>query len=135
MTACLFVTGMLLAPHCAVAVETSVMAEKADSVYGVVDELAHFPGGDEALMSFLTMNLHYPEAMRQQGKSGRVFVTFEISKKGKIRNPRIIKTPDEGFNEEVIRFMKSMPKWKPAKVKGKKVTSRMILPLMFRLPR
>lgn len=133
MAACLFVTGMLLAPHRAVAAVTNVMAEKVDSVYGVVDELAHFPGGDEALRRFVAENLHYPEAMRQQGKSGRVFVTIEISKKGKITNPRIIKTPDEGFNEEVIRFVKSMPKWKPAKVKGKKVASRMILPLMFRL--
>ena len=47
---------------------------------------------------------------------------------------KVVKSPDEGFNEEVVRVIESMPKWKPARVKGKKVACRMNLPILFRLP-
>lgn len=131
--ACLLGAGMILAPRQTMAAERSEMTAVADSVYAVVDELAKFPGGEVAQAKFIAENLRYPEAMRQQGKSGRVFVTFEISKKGKIMNPRITKTPDEGFNDAVLQLIKAMPKWKPAKYHGKKVAMRMTLPIMFRL--
>ena len=108
---------------------------KADSVYSVVDELPQFPGGDVALMTYLSQNLRYPDAMLKEKKSGRVMAYFVVSKKGKISDVSIKKTPDEGFNEEVIRVLTAMPKWKPAVKDGKKVSSGMTLPIMFRLPK
>ena len=131
--ACLLGAGMSVAPQGAMAHEVGMVAEQAAPVYDVVDELATFSGGDEAMWTYIQKNLKYPEEMLRQGKSGRVFVTFVISKKGKIEDVFIKKTPDEGFNETVIQLIKGMPKWKPAKVKGKKVASRMTLPIMFNL--
>lgn len=110
-------------------------ASKADSVYSVVDELPQFPGGQEALMGYLAKNLRYPDAMLKQRKSGRVFAEFVVTKKGKISEVNIKKTVDEGFNEEVIRVLSAMPKWKPAIKEGKKVSFRMNLPIMFCLPK
>ncbi len=133
LTASLFAAGLLGTPQCVEAHETSVMAEQPDSVYEVVDELAKFPGGDEAMWVYIQKHLTYPEEMLQQRKSGRVFVSFVVTKKGTIRDVTIKKTPDEGFNETVIQIIKGMPKWKPAKVKGKKVSFRMALPIMFNL--
>lgn len=129
MTACLW-----MAPHGVEAHEVTMLEAASDSVYDVVDELAQFPGGEKALLAYLEGNITYPEQMRQQGKSGRVMVSFVITRKGKIEDIRIRKTPDEGFNETVIRLVQGMPKWKPAKVKGKKVSSRWTLPILFRLP-
>lgn len=137
-TRMLFVAGLLgagviLGPRQAMAAERNEMTAVADSVYDVVDEVAHFKGGDAAMWEYVAKTMRYPEAMRKQGKSGRVFVTFEVSKKGVIQNPVIKQTPDEGFNEEVLRVVKSMPKWIPAKYHGKKVAMRITLPVMFRL--
>ncbi|HBE55773.1 MAG TPA: hypothetical protein DDW22_07265 [Prevotellaceae bacterium] len=132
--ACLMTTGMWMAPHNVEAHEMTVQEAASDSVYDAVDKLAQFPGGEEALMAYLEKNLTYPEQMRQQGKSGRVMVSFVITRKGKIEDVRIRKTPDEGFNETVIQLIQGMPKWKPAKVKGKKVSSRWTVPILFRLP-
>ena len=73
--------------------------------------------------------------MLKEKKSGRVMAEFVVSKKGKISDVSIKKTPDEGFNEEVIRVLTAMPKLKPAVKDGKKVSSGMTLPIMFRLPK
>lgn len=61
-------------------------------------------------------------------------MSFVVTKKGKVTDVHVVKSPDEGFNEEVVRVIESMPKWKPARVKGKKVACRMNLPILFRLP-
>lgn len=132
LSACLFAAGLWGTPQCAEAHEASVMTEQNDSVYGVVDQLAKFPGGDEAMWVYIQKHLTYPQEMLRQGKSGRVMVSFVITKKGQIGDVEIKKTPDDGFNETVIQLIQGMPKWKPAKVKGKKVSSRMTLPIMFR---
>lgn len=134
LSACLMLASLLLAPLRAEAHESALMAEKSDSVYMVVDELPTFPGGDEKCMHYIVQNLHYPAGMRLQGKSGRLFVSFVVTKKGKVTDVHVVKSPDEGFNEEVVRVIESMPKWKPARVKGKKVACRMNLPILFRLP-
>ena len=119
LSACLMLASLLLAPLRAEAHESALMAEKSDSVYMVVDELPTFPGGDEKCMHYIAQNLHYPAEMRLQGKSGKLFVSFVVTKKGKVT---------------VVRVIESMPKWKPARVKGKKVACRMNLPILFRLP-
>lgn len=134
LSACLMLASLLLAPLRVEAHESALMAEKSDSVYMVVDELPTFPGGEEKCMHYIAQNLHYPAEMRLQGKSGKLFVSFVVTKKGKVTDVHVVKSPDEGFNEEVVRVIESMPKWKPARVKGKKVACRMNLPILFRLP-
>ena len=131
---CLFLAGLFFAPRCAEAHETGRLPENSDGVYLVVDELPTSPGADEKCMHYIAQNLHYPAGMRLQGKSGRLFVSFVVTKKGKVTDVHVIKSPDEGFNEEVVRVIESMPKWKPARVKGKKVACRMNLPILFSLP-
>lgn len=128
------VAGMWMNPHRVEAHEVAMLEAKADSVYDAVDELAQFPGGEAGLIAYLEKNITYPDQMRQQGKSGRVMVSFVITRKGKIEDVSIRKTPDEGFNETVIQLIQGMPKWKPARVKGKKVSSRWTVPIQFRLP-
>lgn len=134
LSACLMLASLLLAPLRAEAHESALMAEKSDSVYMVVDELPTFPGGDEKLMHYIAQNLRYPAEMRSQEKSGKLFVSFVVTKKGKVTDVKVVKSPDEGFNEEVVRVVESLPKWKPARVRGKKVACRMNLPILFRLP-
>lgn len=133
LAVCLCGAGVLLTPCQMMAAERSVMTEVTDSVYGIVDEVAHFKGGEAALTKYRIMHLDYPAAMRQQGRSGRVIVSFEVSRKGKVMNPKIVSSQDEGFNDEVLNFVLSMPKWVPAKLNGKKAASRIMMPIMFRL--
>lgn len=116
--------------------KTSFMAEDRedkDRVFDVVDENASFPGGDEACMNWLFSNLEYPDSCQLKGIEGRVIVSFVVNRDGSITEIKAVRSPHELLSKEAIRVVNSMPKWKPANVKGKNVRSRFNLPIMFRL--
>lgn len=105
-----------------------------DSIYGVVDELASFPGGEAACMKWLSDHIKYPEECKKEGIEGRVHVQFVVNKDGSIPEVKVLKSPHPLLSEEAIRVVKAMPKWKPAKVKGEIVRQRFILPIKFNCP-
>ncbi len=89
-----------------------------DSIYGVVDELASFPGGEAACMKWLSDHIKYPEECKKEGIEGRVHVQFVVNKDGSIPEVNVLKSPHPLLSEEAIRVVKAMPKWKPAKANG-----------------
>ena len=105
-----------------------------DSIYGVVDELASFPGGEAACMKWLSDHIKYPEECKKEGIEGRVYVQFVVNKDGSIPEVKVLRSPHPLLSEEAIRVVKAMPKWKPAKVKGEIVRQRFILPIKFNCP-
>lgn len=107
--------------------------EDKDRVFDVVDENASFPSGDEACMNWLFSNLEYPDSCQLKGIEGRVIVSFVVNRDGSITEIKAVRSPHELLSKEAIRVVNSMPKWKPANVKGKNVRSRFNLPIMFRL--
>jgi periplasmic protein TonB len=109
--------------------------EKADGIYTFVDQQAEFPGGKEALQKFLAENLVYPQSAVDLSIQGKCFVMFVVSKKGKIGHITIKRgvTDCPECDAEVIRVLKKMPKWKPARVDGKKVDCYFNLPVSFSL--
>lgn len=92
-----------------------------------------FPGGLDKMYRYLGNNLRYPRYLLERKISGTVFVSFVVSKSGEINEVEIIKTPHEGFNEEVIRVIHKMPKWKPGFQGGKPVAVRYKMPIKFTL--
>lgn len=105
-----------------------------DSIYGVVDELASFPGGEAACMKWLSDHIKYPEECKKEGIEGRVHVQFVVNKDGSIPEVKVLKSPHPLLSEEAIRVVKAMPKWKPAKANGEIVRQRFILPIKFNCP-
>jgi TonB family protein len=63
-----------------------------------------------------------------------VFVSFIIEKDGSISNIQILKSPSNALSSEVIRLIKSMPAWTPAKHQGEVVRSKFSVPVKFVLP-
>ena len=109
------------------------VTEKADDnkVYDKVDELASFPGGTDACYRWLSDHIKYPEECKEKGIEGEVTVLFVVEKDGSISDIKAQNATDEAFVKEVIRVVSSMPKWKPAKVNGEVVRSRMHFPINF----
>ena len=105
-----------------------------DSIYNIVEENAQFPGGDAAMYKWIANHLQYPEECREKGIQGRVMIQFVVNKDGSITDVKVLKSPSALLSEEAIRVVKAMPKWKPAKDKGKVVRSHFRLPIVFRLP-
>ena len=102
-------------------------------VFDVVEEDPSFPGGANALQTWLQKNLKYPSQAQDNGIQGRVLVSFIVNKDGAIVEPRVIRSVDPSLDKEAIRVVSSMPRWKPGKQRGKAVRVKFSLPVTFRL--
>ena len=111
--------------------------EKVDSdgVYLMPDQLPEFPGGMQAMMKFLSTNIKYPVEAQKKGISGRVIVQFVIMEDGTLDQAKVIRGVDPLLDEEALRVVKSMPKWKPGMDRGEAVKVRFTAPIMFNLSR
>lgn len=83
-----------------------------------------FPGGEQAMFKYLQHNLKYPEMAKDYNVQGRVYVQFVVDTNGEIKNLEILKGllgNDLGCEEEAMRVIRSMPKWKPGMQGDRKV--------------
>ncbi|RYG15008.1 MAG: energy transducer TonB, partial [Chitinophagaceae bacterium] len=97
-----------------------------------VDIPAEFPGGINLARQFLANNIRYPVEAVENGVNGTVQVKFTVELDGAISNIEIVKKLGYGCDEEVIRVLKRMPKWTPAKLNGQNVKSYFTMPVSFR---
>lgn len=103
-----------------------------DQVYEEVEQQAEYPGGAGSMFRYLAQNLIYPQMSIENGTQGRVIVRFMVRKDGSISEISIVRSVDPYIDKEAIRLVKSMPKWKPAQVKGKPVNCWYALPINFK---
>lgn len=113
--------------------EPEVVKPKEEQIFVAVEQPAEFPGGQAALMKWLSNNMRYPEAAQQNDIQGRVVVNFVVEKDGSIGHVKIAKGVDKDLDREAIRVVKKMPKWQPGKNNGVPVRSYFNLPVTFRL--
>ena len=79
-----------------------------------MDQPPQFPDGDAALMKFIMTNLHYPEKLTENPQ-GRIVVQFVVNKDGSIGDVIIRNSVDEELEKEIIRIVKSLPKFLPGR--------------------
>ena len=104
-----------------------------EPIFTVVENEPEFPGGMEALYRYLAQNIKYPQLARENGITGKVYVTFVVERDGSIANPKVLRDIGGGCGAEAIRVVKSMPKWTPGKQRGKAVRVQFNLPVNFNL--
>jgi len=102
-------------------------------IFTIVEEMPEFPGGMNKLAEYLAKNIKYPQMARESGIQGRVFVNFVVEPDGSVSNVTVMRSLGGGCDEEAMRVVKSMPKWKPGKQRGKAVRVSYILPVNFKL--
>jgi TonB family protein len=105
----------------------------SDTTYFPEEEMAEFPGKQEALYKFIAQNVKYPKECIENEIEGRVFVKFVIDLKGNIINSEIIRSVHPLLDAEALRVVNSMPLWKPAMMEGKPVKIEFNLPISFKL--
>lgn len=87
----------------------------------------------QSIMTHISKNFKFPEMARQMGIQGRVFVNFVIEKDGSISNVIVARGVDELLDKEAIRVVKTLPKFKPAKQRGKPVRMQYTVPINAKL--
>ncbi|MBQ6210408.1 MAG: energy transducer TonB [Prevotella sp.] len=119
-----------------IAVNTNESEEKkevANKVFDVVEQMPSFPGGNDALMKFLSDNVKYPVVAQENGVQGRVVVSFVVEKDGSITDVKVVRSVDPSLDKEAARVVKSMPRWIPGKQNGAAVRVKYNVPVSFRL--
>ena len=104
-----------------------------DVIHIVVESMPEFPGGMAGLGKYLGIKIKYPEMAKEAGILGTVYVTFVVDKKGRISDVKLLRGIGGGCDEEAIRVIKSMPRWKAGKQRGKAVQVQFNLPVRFDL--
>ena len=96
----------------------------------VVVTPASFPGGKDSLAAYLKENLRYPQSAIKDSVEGEVRVRFSVRPDGSISNVKVVSSVDPRLDEEAIRVVQSMPKWKPA---SHGENTPFVLPIRFTL--
>lgn len=102
-------------------------------IFYIAEEMPVFPGGDRALLKFIAKNITYPEDAKETGTTGRVFLSFVINKKGFVEDVKIARGVDPTLDNEALRVIKLLPRWKPGKQGGKNVKVGFNVPINFQL--
>ena len=110
-----------------------VKQEVTQKIFDVVEQQPSFPGGQSALLSWLSSNIHYPPVAEENGIQGRVVVSFVVEPDGSISNVQVVRGVDPSLDKEAVRVTKAMPKWVPGKQNGQAVRVKYNLPVTFKL--
>ena len=112
----------------------SINSNENDKVFTEYETMPQFPGGDQALLDFVYKNLKYPESAIKEKKEGKVILRFVVTKTGEIEKIQVARSLQVDCDNEAIRVVKMLPKFRPGKYSGKPVDISYILPVTFKLP-
>lgn len=87
------------------------------------------------LIAYLMDKMRYPKSAREAGVEGMVVASFTINEKGKVADPKIVKSLNDACDEEVLRLLEEMPDWTPGYKGSKPMATTMTLPIQFALPK
>lgn len=120
-----------------VAGKTKISAQNdkvKDGVYYICEVMPEYPGGDYSLRFDLAKQIKYPEEASKKGIQGKVFVSFIVDEKGKIKDAKIARSVDPLLDKEALRVVSELHKtWTPGKDKGKVVKVAYTIPVNFAL--
>jgi TonB family protein len=106
------------------------MNVKSEDVYTQQEKGPSFKGPGN-FHEYLNKKIHYPEEAKVNNISGIVYAYFEIDRKGKVQNAKIIDGISESFDKEVLEAVKNMPDWEPAYFMGKPLVMQLVVPISF----
>lgn len=106
------------------------MNVKSEDVYTQPEKGPSFKGPG-TFHEYLNKKIQYPEEAKVNNISGIVYAYFEIDRKGKVQNARIIDGISESFDKEVLEAVKSMPDWEAAYFMGKHLVVQLVVPITF----
>jgi TonB family protein len=113
--------------------DTIAKESQKPQIFHQVEQMPEFPGGEKALLKWLSENIIYPTIAQEQGIQGKVFLRFVVTPDGSVDEVQVIKDLHPACDEAAVEGMKKMPKWIPGKQNGNPVYVYYNLPISFKL--
>jgi protein TonB len=101
--------------------------------YIIVQEMPEFPGGNAALLQYVSENLKYPQDAQDNNIQGKVTLKFVVNADGSVDRIEILRGADPLLDNEAIRVIKTLPKFKPGKQSGVAVPVWFSIPVIFQI--
>lgn len=99
----------------------------------LVEVPATYPGGEAALMRFVSQNVVYPVSAWENNLQGTVIARFKVDVDGKVSSVKIEKSLSRDCDKAVVDVIRKLPRFVPAKQKGHSVPVWFRLPVRFRV--
>jgi protein TonB len=125
-----FLLSLILLLPCFLIAQTTVEEAK---IFTFVEQMPEFPGGDKGLIQFLQKKIKYPKRDRDLDIEGKVIIRFVVNENGKVTDVHVLRSAEHDLDEEAVRVVKQMPKFKPGKQQGKAVKVYYNVPIVFKL--
>jgi protein TonB len=116
-----------------VPVDAVVSEEPSDKPLLYAEQMAEFPGGEDAMMKFIQSKCYFTPMAREAELQGVVYLSFVIDKEGKVNDIKIIKDIGGGLGDVAVKAVKQMPPWKPGRQNGRAVSLQFTVPVKFTL--
>ena len=108
------------------------VAEDGDMPYVKVEKMPTFMGGDlNVFRNWVQSKIQYPKEAMDKGIKGRVVCSFVVEKDGSLTDFDVLQSPDKSLADEVVRILKTSPKWEPGEQRGEKVRVKYTVPIVF----
>ena len=111
----------------------SKVIDQPEPIFTIVSIQPSFEGGVDKMYQWLGENIKYPQEARESGISGTVVVTFVVEKDGSITNVEPLNKIGGGCEQEAVRVVKLMPKWRGGKQNNMPVRVQFNIPIKFSL--
>lgn len=118
-----------------VVVEKKVDEKKVEKeeIFKSVEQMPQFPGGEAALMKYISSHIQYPTMAQENNVQGKVIVQFVVTKTGQVGEVKVARSVDKDLDREAVRVCKSLPKFTPGRQNGQPVSVWYTLPVNFKL--
>jgi len=94
---------------------------------------AKLGSGEKDFHKYLYSHIHYPLNAQKENKQGKTLFLYTIGMDGGVSNIVAIKQIDKECTDNVIKAMKSSPRWSPATKNGKPTEVTDTLAIFFKL--
>lgn len=98
-----------------------------------MEQLPEYPGGMVEFMKWLTAMLKYPDAALKRKIEGKVMVSFIVNADGSISDIKLVKGAHKLLDDEALRVVRLMPKWKPGLEGGRPCRTMISIPIVFEI--
>ena len=105
--------------------------EVADN--SIVEVPATYPGGEAALLKFVSDNLVYPSIAQDQDLQGTVVLRFRVEKDGSIGQIVVKKSLSKECDQAAAQVVSKLKRFTPARQQGHPVPVWFTLPIRFRI--
>lgn len=109
------------------------MVEEVQEPFIIVEQMPEFQGGQSQLLKFISSHIVYPQYAIENGIQGTVYLRFVIDKFGAIGDVSVLRKLHPLLDQEAIRVIRQMPRWKPGRQGGREVAVSYTIPVRFAL--